>query len=58
MCIRDSAYLREEWVDDFEKNESDFQLIDFSVGPLTRQFDWKPTTWTMNRQVPSGQELT
>lgn len=52
------AYLREEWVKDFKKNESDFQLIDFSIGPLTRQFNWKPTTWTMNRQVPSGQELT
>ncbi len=29
------AYLREEWVAGFEKNEADFQLVDFSISPLT-----------------------
>ena len=52
------AYLREEWVDGFEKNAADFQLVDFSIGTLTQSFDWKPTTWTMNRQQPTGKELT
>ncbi|MPR35356.1 alpha-galactosidase [Cytophagaceae bacterium SJW1-29] len=52
------AYLREDWVDGFEKNDADFQLVDFSIGPLTHQFDWQPTTWTMNRQLPTGKELT
>ena len=52
------AYLREEWVGNFQKNDADFQLADFSISPLTQQFDWKPTTWIMNRQKPTGQELT
>ncbi len=51
------AYLREEWIDSFQKDAADFQLVDFSVKPLTTNLDWKPTTWTMNRQLPSGQEL-
>ncbi len=52
------AYLREEWIDGFKKNEADFQLVDFSVAPLTNRLAWQPTTWTTNRQLPSGQELT
>ncbi|GHB57820.1 hypothetical protein GCM10007390_09060 [Persicitalea jodogahamensis] len=52
------AYLREEWIDGFKKNEADFQLVDFSVAPLTNRLAWQPTTWTMNRQLPTGQELT
>ena len=52
------AYLREEWIDGFQKNSGDFQLFDYSVKPLTINLNWQPTTWTMNRQLPSGQELT
>ena len=52
------AYLREEWVDGFKKNDSDFQLIDFSISSLMPEFDWQPTTWTLNRQQPMGKELT
>lgn len=52
------AYLREEWIDGFQKNSGDFQLFDFSVKPLTTNLNWQPTTWTMNRQLPSGRELT
>lgn len=52
------AYLREEWVAGFQKNAADFQVVDFSIGPLSSSFNWKPTTWTMNRQTPTGKELT
>ena len=52
------AYLREEWIDSFQKNEADFQLVDFSVKPLTTNVDWQPATWTMNHQLPGGRELT
>jgi hypothetical protein len=52
------AYLREEWIDGFQNKESDFQVVDFSVGPLRYKIDWQPTTWTMNPEKPSGRELT
>jgi hypothetical protein len=52
------AYLKEEWVADFQRNEADFQVVDFSISPLSSEFAWQPTTWTMNRQKPTGQELT
>ncbi|WP_373511365.1 alpha-galactosidase [Persicitalea sp.] len=51
------AYLREEWIDNFHKNEADFQLVDFSISPLALPLSWKSTTWTMNRKLPTGQEL-
>lgn len=55
---KEHAYLREEWVNSFTSEASDFQLDDFTIAPLTPYVDWKPTTWTMNTRQPTGQELT
>ncbi len=54
---KEHAYLREEWVDGFISHADDFQLSDFSLEPLSPTVLWKPTTWTMQEKLPTGQEL-
>lgn len=54
---KEHAYLREEWVDSFTAQAADFQLRDFSITDLTPYVNWKPATWAMRTQQPTGQEL-
>jgi hypothetical protein len=54
---KEHAYLREEWLDSFTANSADFQFKSVTVSPLKPYINWKPRTWTMNRNQPTGQEL-
>ncbi|WP_461095375.1 alpha-galactosidase [Spirosoma gilvum] len=54
---KEHAYLREDWIDQFTANTSDFQFKTFSVSPIKPYLNWQPRTWTMNRRQPTGQEL-
>ena len=55
---KEHAYLREEWVDNFTSDETDFQLTAYSTQPLASTIQWKPATWTMNTRMPTGQEVS
>lgn len=55
---QEHAYLREEWLDRFTADPNDFQFRSFTVSTLNPSINWQPRTWTMNRQQPTGQELT
>ncbi|MBU1821823.1 MAG: alpha-galactosidase, partial [Bacteroidetes bacterium] len=55
---KEHAYLREEWVDNFMSDETDFQLTAYSTQPLASTIQWKPATWTMNTRMPTGQEVS
>ncbi|WP_020607236.1 hypothetical protein [Spirosoma spitsbergense] len=52
------AYLREEWLDRFTAHPTDFQFRTFTISPITPYISWQSRTWTLNRNQPTGQELT
>ncbi|GAB3950969.1 hypothetical protein GCM10028805_30130 [Spirosoma harenae] len=55
---REHAYLQEEWLDRFTANPADFLFKSFSISPLKSHVNWQSRTWAMNKQQPTGQELT
>lgn len=55
---KEHAYLREEWIDRFTANPADFQFKTFAVTSLKPYVNWQPRTWTLNRNQPTGRELT
>ena len=55
---KEHAYLLEEWTNQFTANPTDFQFVRHTVAPIKPHFDWKPTTWTANKNWPTGKELT
>lgn len=54
---KEHAYLLEEWAEKFTKNEADFQYVRYEITNLKPHFDWKPTTWISNKNLPTGKEL-
>lgn len=55
---KEHAYLLEEWTNQFTAGSNDFQFVRHTVTPIKPHFDWKPTTWTANKNLPTGKELT
>ncbi|GAB3999411.1 hypothetical protein GCM10028807_49550 [Spirosoma daeguense] len=55
---KEHAYLREEWLDSFTANSTDFQFKSFSVTSPKPYINWQSRTWTLNKKQPSGKELT
>ncbi len=55
---QEHAYLREEWLDRFTSHSTDFQFKTFTISPITPYINWQSRTWTLNRNQPTGQELT
>lgn len=55
---KEHAYLREEWIDSFTANPTDFQFKNYIISPLTTPVRWQPGTWTPGQPSPKGQELT
>lgn len=54
---REHAYLLEEWTNQFTANAEDFQFVRHLIADIKPHFDWKPTTWTANKNLPTGKEL-
>ncbi len=55
---KEHAYLLEEWTSQFTANANDFQFVRHQITDIKPHFDWKPTTWTANKNLPTGKELT
>jgi hypothetical protein len=55
---KEHAYLLEEWTDQLKASEEDFMFQKYKITKLQPHFDWKPTTWTANRKLPEGSEVT
>lgn len=54
---KEHAYLLEEWIDKLTGNSGDFQFVRYETGEVKPHFDWKPTTWTANKNLPTGKSL-
>ncbi len=54
---KEHAYLLEEWTSQFTANSNDFQFVRHEITNIKPHFDWKPTTWTANKNLPTGKEL-
>lgn len=55
---KEHAYLLEEWIDKFTGQPDDFQFERYETGEVKPHFNWKTTTWTANRNLPTGKSLT
>jgi hypothetical protein len=55
---KEHAYLLEEWIDKFTSLPEDFQFVRYETGDVKPHFNWKTTTWTANRKLPTGKSLT
>ena len=53
----EKAYLLPEWLDRFQAQTTDFKLVAIESESLKPFLNWKPGTWTMNRNQPSGKTL-
>jgi len=54
---KEHAYLLEEWIPKFTSRPEDFKFVRYETGEVKPHFDWKPTTWTANRNQPKGKSL-
>lgn len=54
---KEHAYLLEEWTNQFTSNPNDFQFVRHAITDIKPHFDWKPSTWTANKNLPTGKEL-
>lgn len=55
---KEKAYLLPEWVDNFEKNDKDFQFVDYSVADLPPGLNPETKFWATNKKHPTGKWLT
>ncbi|MBS1915151.1 MAG: alpha-galactosidase [Bacteroidetes bacterium] len=54
----ENAYLLPEWVNNFKTDESDFQFVKYTVENIQPFIQWKQRGWAMNKNQPTGKELT
>ena len=54
----EKAYLLPQWLNEFKKNENDFQFASYEVSSLSPYIHWKATTWAMNKNQPTGKQIT
>ncbi|WP_460640033.1 alpha-galactosidase [Larkinella harenae] len=54
---KEHAYLKEEWIDGFTTNASDFRYQRFHLSSLNPILNWQARNWAMNQNQPTGQEL-
>lgn len=55
---KENAYLRAEWLDSMNADKSDFIFDDFIVGPAVPYINWKSPAWIMNKNQPTGLEIS
>lgn len=55
---KENAYLLPEWVDDLKTGEGDFLVTGYRVTELKPYVQWKSTTWTANKNQPTGKVLS
>lgn len=54
----ENAYLQADSIDKYKEHEADLHYIAYSITALKPSIHWKPTGWAMNRQQPTGKELS
>jgi len=54
----EKAYLLPQWLNEFKENENDFQFVSYEVSSLSPYIHWKATTWAMNKNQPTGKQIT
>ena len=56
---KEKAYLLPEWIDNFSKNENDFQFVEYEVSELQPFINWKAGDWwAYNKKHPEGKVLS
>lgn len=57
---KEKAYLKNEWINEFTTNKTDFQFKSYSITNITTYVKWKPSTtmWAINKQQPTGKMVT
>jgi uncharacterized protein YkvS len=55
---KEKAYLLNDWIAHFSKDDSAFLMTHYEVGPITPFIQWKWNSWAMNTQQPTGQKIT
>lgn len=54
---KEQAYLTRDWLEGLTPDPKDFTYTDVEVKALTLPIAWKPTTWAMQTDLPTGKEL-
>ncbi|MEJ1242044.1 alpha-galactosidase [Chryseolinea sp. T2] len=54
----ENAYLRPEWIDVMKPAGTDFVFRGYTISLLAPRIKWKSTTWTGNKEMPTGKTLT
>lgn len=56
---KEKAYLRFDWLENFQKNEKDFQFIGYETSDLAPLLNWNGEKWwAMNKTAGTGKVLT
>lgn len=54
---KEHGYLLEEWIGQLTAKPDDFQFVRHEISEVKPHFDWRTTTWTDNRNQPTGKSL-
>lgn len=54
---KEHAYLLEDWIPNFKKNDADFQYQRYEIGEVQPHFQWTCQTWASNKKLPTGKHL-
>ncbi|QEC53511.1 alpha-galactosidase [Anseongella ginsenosidimutans] len=54
---KENAYFLPEWLDELKGREADFQYVSHELKDIQPNIEWKPGTWTGNKDQRSGKVL-
>lgn len=54
---KEHAYLLEDWIKNFTKNDNDFQYQRYEISEVNPHFTWNCQTWGSNKKLPTGKHL-
>ena len=56
---KEKAYLLPEWLDNFTKDENDFQFVNYEITELKPFVNWKADGWwASNKKQPEGKVIS
>ncbi len=54
---KEKAYLLDDWIPNFTKNDADFQYIRHEISEVQPHFQWNCQTWASQKKMPTGKHV-
>jgi hypothetical protein len=54
---KEKAYLLDDWIPNFTKNDADFQYVRHETSEVQPHFQWNCQTWASQKKMPTGKHV-